>query len=135
MGECDKSILSECLIKEARELAITLERKVNTPAKQEDVAKILYLTQGHYPTSNTTQEQAEFVASNYIRLLDGFSLMIWQKAIDRVLLSKNIRFFPSIPDFKDLLIDAKHGYEWDLRKFRVIASYEERRLKNGKTSQ
>jgi len=85
---------------------------------------MLYRLQGHYWQGGMSEALAREVASDYVRLLDGYPEAVWRDACDAILLDTERKFFPKIGEMKKALDAAQAKKRWRLTKLIALTSAE-----------
>ncbi len=96
--------------------------KTHEPAPKIALAGLLYKLQGHYWQPNMSEQLAREVANDYVRLLDGYSIDVMQRACDRWLMNKENKFFPKVGELKDVLDSVVQRKKWYEMRLRILAS-------------
>lgn len=97
-----------------------LQEKLRCIADVEFIKIILVKLQGHFWVQGMTESLAREVASDYVRLLDGYPKIVWEKAYDQLLLESDRKFMPKVGELEKVLKHSNSALLYKAKKLGVL---------------
>lgn len=130
-GDYDAGKLPIPVLRKESELVADIKREIDALKTQlvmihpSSMSGILYRLQGHYWQPNMSEALARAKAEDYLRLLGEFPLFAFEEAYDAWILNSENKFFPTVGEFKALLMIKSWPKKWRLQRLEKLVEKSE----------